>query len=97
MQDSVTGCIQVLIGMISNSASSEANSETIIISSDEDLIDVPGGIDQGDVKGPVVLAILPPEKRVFTPTKTHRSSSTVVSSDSDSEVDKRYIHPCVIC
>ena len=60
--------------MISNSASTEANSETIIISSDED---VPGGIDQADVKGP---AILPPEKRVFTPTKTLRSSP-VISSD----------------
>ena len=78
--------------MISNSASTEANSETII-SSDEDLIDVPGGIDQADVKGP---AILPPEKRVFTPTKTLHSSP-VISSDSDSEIDERYIHPCIIC
>ena len=83
--------------MISNSASTEANSETIIISSNEDLIDVPGGNDQGDVKGPVVLASLSPEKRVFTPAKTHRSSSPVVSSDSDSEIDERYIHPCIIC
>ena len=55
--------------MISNSASTETNSETIIISSNEDLIDVPGGIDQGDVKGPVVLAILLPEKEYSRPQK----------------------------
>ena len=48
------------------STRNEANQDTIIISSDDD-----GSGDEAcdDRKAPVVLAVLPSEKRVFTPTK----------------------------
>ena len=65
------------------STTNEANPDAIIISSDDDLVGT-GGEVCDDAKGPVVLAILPSEKRVFTPTKKQSCLS-----DSDSEVDER--------
>ena len=50
------------------STTNEANPDVIVISSDDDLVGT-GGEVCDDAKGPVVLAILPSEKRVFTPTK----------------------------
>lgn len=66
------------------SASNEADPNRIVISSDEDS---DGSVREicDDRKGTVVLAILPSEKRVFTPTKKY----SCPTSDSDSEVEER--------
>ena len=66
------------------STSNKANQDTIIISSDDG-----GSGDEAcdDRKAPIVLAILLPEKRVFTPTKKQPWPSDT-GSDSDSEVDE---------
>ena len=72
------------------STSNEANLDTIVISSDEDLVGPAGEeVVCDDTKRPVVLAILSSQKRVFTPTKKQSCPS---DSDSDSEVDERYIY-----
>ena len=67
------------------STSNEANQDTIMIASDDD-----GSGDEAcdDRKALVVLAVLPSEKRVFTPTKKQLWPSDT-ESDSDSEVDER--------
>ena len=66
------------------STRNEANQDTIIISSDDD-----GSGDEAcdDRKAPVVLAVFPSEKRVFTPTKKQLWPSDT-ESDSNSEVDE---------
>ena len=71
------------------STSKEADQDIIVISSDEDLVEPSGEEVRDDQdengKGLVVLAILPSEKRVFTPTKRH---SSPISDSSDSEIDE---------
>lgn len=66
----------------------EANPDIIVISSDEDQLVSSDDEACDDRKKPVVLAILPAEKRVFTPTKKRSCLS-----DSDSEIDEaqRYV------
>ena len=63
------------------SMSNEDNCETIVISSDHSNASSDEVCD--DRSSPVVLAIIPSEKRAFTPTKKWSCPS-----DSDSEVDE---------
>ena len=67
------------------SMSNEDNHETIVISSDHSNASSDEVCD--DRSSPVVLAIIPSEKRAFTPTKKWSCPSDS-SSDSDSEVDE---------